>query len=158
MEVEFVKDVAIMVAEVTTASTEADRAAGGIQKNTDKSGGQKGRQQTKLRNATRTSAVYPDKNTEARSAKILSALNIRAEHEGKEQSVMNLLERAQVVGVCETWMRPADTTKCYVFQKCVTTHLAHNNLVGYDVVAVAIHPAIRFQLIRTHAEKRSKSS
>lgn len=47
---------------------------------------------------------------------ILAAFNIRG-YKGKDQAVMSLLERAHVVGICETWMRPGDVNKKHVFQE-----------------------------------------
>lgn len=82
---------------------------------------------------------------------ILAALNTRG-YKGKDQAVNNLIEMAHVVGVCETWVRPAEVIKRHLFQECVTTQPAHNKQRGYGGVAMAIHPAIRYQLILTHAE------
>lgn len=158
LEVKSVEDVDIIAAEATTASTEPGLATGGKQKNADKNGDTKGSE-------TKNQVQKPDKNfrffspdlknTEATEAKIMAALNIRA-CKGKDQAAMELIEKADVVGTCETWWRPEDATKRHIFQECVAAQLAHNKPRGYGGMAVAIHPAMRYQFIGTQAGKTGR--
>ena len=71
---------------------------------------------------------------------------------GKEPDVERLASQVQVLGVCETWLRPQDLFTHKFFSESVCVQPTHNGWRGQGGIGLKLNPLINYSVIQKHAE------
>ena len=72
---------------------------------------------------------------------------------GKEDEIIKLASKVQVLGVCETWARAADSRLRSIFSESVSVLPNHGGWRGQGGVGFIINPLMQYTLVKAHAQE-----
>ena len=74
-------------------------------------------------------------------------------YSGKELEIEALASCVEVLAVCETWIRPQDTSSMKHFTECVSVTQTHGGWRGQGGLGLKINPLINYSVIYRHAQE-----